>query len=76
MLHSLHGVILAAWLCCRFELDDVMMTAIGYCGHSAASYTIPELAVHTNLQRLLLALPPVHRVRLVSLMVASVIHNR
>lgn len=53
-----------------------MMTAIGYCGHSAASFTLPQLAQHTNLQRLLTALPPVHRVRLLSLMVASVIHNR
>lgn len=60
----------------RFELDSAMMTAIGHCGHAAVTYTLPQLEQRPNLQRLLLALPPVHRARLLSLMVLSVIHNR
>jgi hypothetical protein len=53
-----------------------MMTAIGHCGYSAATFALPLLEQHSNLQRLLLALPPVHRARLLSLMVVAVIHNR
>lgn len=39
-------------------------------------HTMPQLDQRSNLQRLLLALPPVHRVRLLSMMVVSCILSR
>jgi hypothetical protein len=63
-------------LCCRFELDAVIMYAIHPCGRGHAMHTLPQLDQRSNLQRLLLALPPVHRVRLLSMMVVSCILSR
>lgn len=61
--------------CVRFELEDVMMTAIGSCGH-ISHLALPHLEQFSRLERLLLTLPVVHRVRLLALMVVSVLNNR
>jgi hypothetical protein len=52
-----------------------MMQAIGTGGHVSA-HRLPQLAYYAPLMRLLHALPPLHRVRLLSLMVVECIKAR